>query len=72
MEIRFKKSPTAAPYLLAYDIGDTADIEDAIAHDLIAQDIAEPINPPHTKTATKPSDHTEKATSPQAKKAEKR
>lgn len=48
------------------------EVADEIADDLIQAGHAEPINPPHTKTATKPSDHTEKAISPAAKKAEKR
>lgn len=65
MQIQFLKSPTASPYLLAYNAGDIADIEDAIAKDLILQQIATPTTP-------KPSDLSEKATSKQAARAEKR
>lgn len=69
--IRFIKSPTAAPYMLAYHIGDEADIEKDVALDLIAQGIAEAVQTPPTQTATKPHERAEKPVSPAAK-AEKR
>lgn len=64
--IRFIKSPTAAPYFLAYHIGEEADIEKDVALDLIAQGIAEAV-----QTPAKPNERAEKPVSPAAK-AEKR
>jgi len=66
MLISFKKSPSGAPYNLAYFPGDLAEIEDAVASDLIYQGIAEKAE------AKKPSEKTEKAISHQAANAEKR
>lgn len=65
MKVIFIASPTAAPYYLAYNIGEQADIEDAVAKDLIQQNIATPVAQPPHQTA-------ETAISKQAKKAEKR
>lgn len=67
MKVRFIKSPTCAPYLLGYNIGDEADLENAVAKDLIDQKIAVAVD-----TAQKPSERTEKAVSKEAEKAEKR
>lgn len=69
MKIKFIKSPTGAPYFLAYNEGDEADLEPAVANDLIAQKIARVVEQP---TATKPHETAERAISQQAKKAEKR
>lgn len=70
MTVLFKKSPSGPPFLLAYNAGDIADIDDVVALALIKAEIAETITqdtqakPPHQTAQT--------ATSPQAKKAEKR
>lgn len=64
MKVKFIQSPSAAPYLLAYFIGDEAVLEDALAKDLIFQKIAVSVD--------SVADSSEKAISKQAKQAEKR
>ncbi len=65
MKVRFIKSPSGAPYFLGYFIGNEADIEDAVAKDLIDQKVAVPVG-------EKPPERAENAASKQAAKAEKR
>lgn len=65
MKIKFVKSPSGAPYFLGYFIGDEAEIEDAVAKDLIEQKVA-------VLAAEKPSDKAEKAISKAATGVEKR
>ena len=61
MEVLFLKSPTAAPFLLAYNAGDTASVSEEVGTALVEAGIATP-------TAKK----TEKAVSKAAANAEKR
>jgi len=70
MNIKFLKSPTAAPYFLGYNAGDVANIDDAIALELIQAGMAQSVStdPP---TAKAPHQTAEKPASPAAK-AEKR
>lgn len=55
----------------AYGKGEN-DVPEHLAAEWVKIGLAEYVNPPQTKTATKPSDHSEKAISSAAKKAEKR
>lgn len=64
MTVKFVKPPTGAPFFLAYNVGDLADLDDALANRLIEKQFAVKVS----TNAEKP----ENAASKLATKGEKR
>lgn len=60
MYVEFTKSPSGEPFKLAYFVGDIADIEDAVAKDLIDQGLAKPAKKPAETAADKGAAASEK------------